>query len=66
MCMMDETFEVNVTSRTESATINGKSKKDWAEILTNIFATGLVSPDKGDFGVVVVALYMLFCGDYRY
>ena len=63
MCMMDENFEVNVTSRTESATINGKSKKDWAEILTVIFATGLVSPDKGDFGVVVVALYMLFCGD---
>ena len=63
MCMMDERFKVDVTLLKETVTIKGKSKQWWIEKLKEIFATGMVSPDKGDFGEVVVALYMLFCGD---
>jgi len=31
--------------------------------LKEIVSSGIVCPEKGDFGEVVVALYMLFCGD---
>ena len=60
MCMMDETFEQQVTS---STIFKGLSKKDWTGKFREIFSTGIVSPAKGDFGEVVVALHMLFCGD---
>ena len=60
MCMMDSTFQCKVSSTT---VIKGEDKKWWTETLKEIFSTGLVSPEKGNFGEVVVALYMLFCGD---
>ena len=61
MCMMDETFAMDDTNGL--GPIGGQKKKWWTKKLREIFSTGLVSPDKGDFGEVVVALYMLFCGD---
>jgi len=43
--------------------VEGKGKQFWVAELTNLFSSGLVSPDKGDVGEIVVALYLLFCGD---
>jgi hypothetical protein len=66
MCMMDETFEQAVTIRSKTSSIIGQRKGWWASRLQEIFSSGIVTPDKGNFGEVVVALYMLFCGDlYR-
>jgi hypothetical protein len=62
MCMMDEDFEHEpVEGWTKE--IQGKAKTWWAGKIREIFSTGMVRPAKGDFGEVVVALYMLFCGD---
>ena len=60
MCMMDDAYNHQVLSY---KIVKGKDKNWWVEKLTTIFSTGIVSPEKGDFGEVVVALYMLFCGD---
>jgi hypothetical protein len=61
MCMMDKNFKQVVPDW--KTTIKGKKKEWWTRKLKDIFSTGLVRPAKGDFGEVVVALYMLFCGD---
>ena len=69
MCMMDEDFthepspewKINIKGATK--TVKGKEKTWWARKIKEIFSTGMVRPAKGDFGEVVVALYMLFCGD---
>ena len=61
MCMMDEKFKLKM--KNESIKIKGKGKKWWSEVLMTIFSSGIVSPEKGDFGEVIVALYMLFSGD---
>jgi hypothetical protein len=61
MCMMDETFELKGPSASDP--IMGMNKRWWTEKLKEIFSSGIVSPEKGNFGEVVVALYMLFCGD---
>ena len=63
MCMMDETYRAEVTVRSETHFIKGQSKEWWTGKLKEIFTSGIVSPEKGNFGEVVVALYMLFCGD---
>ena len=60
MCMMDDAYTHQVPS---TKVVQGKDKKWWSKKLMDIFSTGIVSPEKGDFGEVVVALYMLFCGD---
>ena len=59
MCLMDEDFVTEIKGKR----VKGISKKSWTKNLIEIFSTGIVSPEKGDFGEVVVALYMLFCGD---
>ena len=61
MCMMDEDFRQ--VAPEWKTTIKGKEKVWWSQKMKEIFSTGLVRPSKGDFGEVVVALYMLFCGD---
>ena len=43
--------------------VTGKGKAWWTEQLKKIFSSGIVSPEKGEFGEVIVALYMLFCAD---
>ena len=63
MCMMDETYEHVGVIRAKTRITKGESKKWWTQKLQEIFSSGIVSPDKGNLGEVVVALYMLFCGD---
>jgi len=61
MCMMDEDFEY--TADFSKQVGKGRPNRWWAMRLTDIFSSGLVSPDNGNVGEVVVALYLLFCGD---
>jgi hypothetical protein len=69
MCMMDEDFTHDPSTEWkekiegDEKTVKGKEKTWWAGKIREIFSTGMVRPAKGDFGEVVVALYMLFCGD---
>jgi hypothetical protein len=63
MCMMDETYEHVGVIRATTRSTKGESKKWWTQKLQEIFSRGIVSPDKGNLGEVVVALYILFCGD---
>jgi hypothetical protein len=42
---------------------NGKDRKFWSRKAMECFANGLCVPEKGDLGEIMVALYMLFCGD---
>jgi hypothetical protein len=61
MCMMDEDYHQWIP---KIATIKGMAKKWWATKLKEIYSSGIVNPDEeGDIVKVVVALYMLFCGD---
>ena len=61
MCMMDEDYEKRIPT---IATIKGMDKKWWAMKLKEIYSSGIVTPEtNGSFAHVVVALYMLFCGD---
>ena len=43
--------------------MKGQNKVWWTNKLTEVMSSGMINPDKGDFGEVLVALYMLFCGD---
>ena len=61
MCMMDEDFRLVAPEL--KTTFIGKGKEWWVSKMKEIFSTGIVRPAKGDFGEVVVALYMLLCGD---
>jgi hypothetical protein len=61
MCMMDEDFVCELPSK--GKIVQGKDKKWWTEKLKEILSSGIVSPEKGDFGEVIGALYMLFCAD---
>ena len=65
MCIMDEDFtcELPPTWNAAAAPIKGKDKRWWIEKLKEIFCTGVVRPEKGNFGEVAVGLYMLFCAD---
>ena len=63
MCMMDEDFRINATMGAEIVKLQGQNKKWWSKTLVDLFANEIVSPDKGNSGEVLVALYMLFCGD---
>ena len=61
--MMDEDYRKEVTILSNPEIVCGKSKKWWTSSLIQLFSSGIISPDKGDFEEVLVALYMLFCGD---
>jgi len=60
MCLMDDGFslEGQVGGR-----IEGASKKQVVEMFGRIFSSGLCLPEKGNYGEVAVALYLLLCGD---
>lgn len=60
MCMMDEGWYL--FDKSINATFKGQSKEWWTGKL-NILYSGLCRPDKEDIGEVMVALYMMFCGD---
>ena len=61
MMMMDDSPVLE--NAVGSTAFKGESKGWWTEKLMEIVSTGMASSDKDDFGEVVVALYMLFCGD---
>ena len=72
MCLMDEDYSLECDPskipRLESQPlmklqIDGALKTDIAKMFREIFADGLCLPERGDFGEVAVALYLLFCGD---
>ncbi len=41
----------------------GMGRKSWSQKATDLFKSRLCLPEKGNAGEVMVALYMLFCGD---
>ena len=53
MCMMDDTFKLHFPSQGTTETIKGENHKSWTAKLKTIFSSGLISPDKGNFGEVV-------------
>ena len=38
-----------------------KHPKFWTDLAFKIFANGMCKPNKGDLGVIVVVLYLLYC-----
>ena len=60
MCLMDETFGMELAN---SKVVKGETKTWWTTKFREVIYNGIVSPEKGNFGEVVVALYMLSCGD---
>jgi len=56
MCMMDEDFKMD-------GNLEGAEKKWWVSQAKNLYSNGLCTPEKGDFGEVMVALYFLMCAD---
>jgi hypothetical protein len=61
MCLMDENWEV--ASKSKRLTIHGNTKKWWIDRVKEVYLQGLCTPEKGDPGEVMVALYFLFCAD---
>ena len=43
--------------------IRGQAKTFWSEKAMELFKSGLCMPEKGNPGEIMVALYLLFCGD---
>jgi hypothetical protein len=61
MCLMDEDWKMDIADKEEK--VKGKSKSWWSEKVSEVFSKGLCTPDKGDVGEIMVALYFLFCAD---
>jgi len=59
MCLMDENW--SMTTNTGKTT--GQAKTWWVSRMKEIFANKICTPEKGDLGEVMVALYFLFCAD---
>ena len=68
-CLMDKDWRTSgeIPQRDDSSYVqpqfSGRDKTFWTSRLSDIYTTGLCSVDKGDFGEMAVALYLLFCGD---
>ena len=63
MCMMDQDFRMDAEIDDEKVELIGQNKKWWSKTLTYLFFNEIVRPDKGNSGEILVALYMLWCGD---
>ena len=59
MCLMDDTWK----SKGPSVSFGGLENTFWVAKMQEIFSTGLCRPPTGDFGEVLLALYLLLCGD---
>lgn len=57
MCLMDEDWQM------ETANVRGKSKRWWSEKVSEVFSNGICTPEKGDVGEIMAALYLLFSAD---
>ena len=60
MCLMDENWYMTLKGRSQ---IQGQPKSWWVGKLKFIYSGDLCTPEKGDFGEIMVALYFLFCAD---
>ena len=60
MCLMDENWNTTLKGHSQ---IQGQPKSWWVGKLKLIYSGDLCSPEKGDFGEIMVALYFLFCAD---
>ena len=61
MCLMDSKWSMDISK--SGSTVKGKDKAWWVRKMKELFSGNLCSPEKGDFGEVMVALYFLFCAD---
>jgi hypothetical protein len=61
MGMMVPEWQLRYFSRCEF--FDGKDRKFWSRKVMECFANRLCIPEKGNIGEIMVALYMLFCGD---
>ena len=52
-----------MTSGWRLAEYRGKCPTFWTSKAKELYSSGLCRPEKGDFGQVMVALYLLFCAD---
>ena len=62
MCLMDEDWSMSIFDG-EPNHVKGQCKKWWASKTKELYSKGLCSPEKGDLGEIMVALYCLMCGD---
>lgn len=60
MCMMDERWEMNTANGIK---VRGQCKHWWVKKMKELYSEQICSPEKGNFGEVMVALYCLFCAD---
>ncbi|CAJ1963944.1 unnamed protein product [Cylindrotheca closterium] len=60
MCLMDDSWSMALSKDT---TLNGRPKVWWVQKMKDLFSDHFCSPEKGDFGEVMVALCFLFCAD---
>ncbi|CAJ1956157.1 unnamed protein product [Cylindrotheca closterium] len=60
MCLMDDSWSMALS---KDRTLNGRPKAWWVQKMKDLFSGHFCSPEKGDFGEVMVALYFLFCAD---
>jgi len=62
MCMMDDSWSLPDPHGNQDLE-RGKNPVWWVEKMEEVYSRGLCRPEKGDIGEVMVALYLLFCGD---
>ena len=60
MCLMDENWNTTLKGHSQ---IQGWPKSWWVEKLKFIYSGDLCTPEKGDFGEIMVAFYFLFCAN---
>jgi hypothetical protein len=64
MGLMDEDWSINLPNGGESVIpVQGRQKKWWVQQASDLFGKGLVRPEKGDFGEVMVAMFLILCCD---
>jgi hypothetical protein len=62
--LMDEDWSIDLPTWGESVmTVQGRQKKWWVQKASDLFGKGLVRPEKGDFGEVMVAMFLILCCD---
>lgn len=60
MCLMESKWSMDSTKGT---IVKGEEKSFWVEKMKTVYSSKLCTPEKGDLGEVMVALYFLFCAD---
>jgi hypothetical protein len=63
MGLMSSDWSLNHSATNDDHVIKGMEPAYWTDTAMKLFASGLCLPERGNAGEVMVALYMLFCGD---